>query len=124
MGEYIEVKINGETRDIKMTFGMLNNLCQIVGEVDNVPALHVDAYTRGRVMVELLSERDSRGKIRSEAELDSTDISIEDAEALLNWAGDHVLDFFLKALERTKAMQDKHMPRVKALMPSPAGSDS
>lgn len=124
MGEYIEVKVNGENRDIKMTFGMLNTLCQIVGDVDNIASLHVDAYVRSKILTELLSDRDSRGKVRATADLESTDVSMDDVEALLTWAGDHVLDFFLKALERTKALQDKHLPRIKALMPSQPGSGS
>lgn len=124
MADTFTIKINGKEQDVKMSFGLLNILCQKVGDLDGAATIAVDQALREGVLVELLSSRDSKGKIIEPFDLYSADMDSDDVVELLDWAGSHVLDFFLKGLERAKKLQEKHMPRLKALMPSPAGSAS
>lgn len=124
MADKFTIKIDGKERDIKMTFGLLNTLCRRVGDIDGASQITMDQELRDAVLVELLSDRDKAGKITEEINLAELDVSIDDMIELLDWAGNHVLDFFLKGLERAKALQDRNLDRVKALMPSPSGSGS
>lgn len=122
MADKFTIKIDGKERDVKMTFGLLNTLCRRVGDIDGASQITMDQELRDAVLVELLSDRDKAGKITEEINLAELDVSIDDMVELLDWAGNHVLDFFLKGLERAKALQDRNLGRIKALMPSPSGS--
>lgn len=119
-----DIRLNGTEKQVKMTFGLLNVLCRSVGDVDNAAAVNFDPTLRQVFLVELLSDRDAKGKIRSPIDPDTLDIDVDEASELIAWAGDHVLDFFLKGLEKTKQMQDRHLNRIKALTPSQTGSAS
>ena len=122
MANIFTIKIDGKERDIKMSFGLLNTICKLVGDLDGATQLMIDQTLQQAVLVELLSDRDAKGKITGEVSLDEIDVDPSDVLDLLAWAGNQTLDFFLKGLERAKGLQDQHMPRVKALMPSPSGS--
>ena len=122
MADKFTIKIDGKERDVKMTFGLLNALCRAVGDIDGATQMTMDQNLRDAVLVELLSERDKAGKITSNINLAEMDVSIDDVVDLLDWAGNHVLDFFLKGLERAKSLQDRNLLRIKALMPSQLGS--
>lgn len=124
MADKFTIKIDGKERDIKMTFGLLNALCRAVGDIDGAAQVTLDQSLREGILIELLSERDKAGKIQEPINLAELDVEINDMVSLLDWAGNHVMDFFLTGLERAKALQDRNMGRLKALMPSPAGSAS
>lgn len=118
MAEVFTVSVDGKEVDVKMTFGLLNNLCRAIGDIDGVAQINTNPDVRDGVLVQLLSPRDARGKITSMIDPLTLDIDIDDSIDLIDWAGDQVLDFFLKALERTKSLQDRNLDRIKALMPS------
>jgi hypothetical protein len=124
MADTFDIVVNGSEKQVKMTFGMLNILCRAVGDVDSAASVNFDPVLRQVFLVELLSARDVKGKITEPFDLDTADMDIGQAGELIAWAGDHVLDFFLKGLEKTKALQERHQGRIKALMPTPAGSAS
>ncbi len=124
MSDTFDLKVNGTEVQIKMSFGLLNVLCRAVGDVETAATINVDPVLRDVFISELLSKRDAKGKVVEKPDLEGLDVDVEKAIELVDWAGDHVLDFFLKGLEKTKAMQAKHMDRIKALMPTPTGSAS
>ena len=122
MADTFDIVVNGSEKQIKMTFGLLNILCRAVGDVDAAASVNFDPILRHTFLVEMLSDRDAKGKIKEAIELDTLELDIDAASDLIAWAGDHVLDFFLKGLEKTKSLQERHQGRIKALMPTPAGS--
>ena len=122
MAEKHTVSIGGEDKTIKMTFGLLNAVCRTVGDIDGAAQISMDPYLRDMVLVELLSPRDATGKITEPVDIFNLDIEPDDVVKLLDWASTQALDFLLKGLERAKALQERNMPRVKALMPTSTGS--
>ena len=122
MAEKYTVSIGGEDKTIKMTFGLLNAVCRTVGDIDGAAQISMDPYLRDMVLVELLSPRDATGKITEPVDIFNLDIEPDDVVKLLDWASTQALDFLLKGLERAKALQERNMPRVKALMPTSTGS--
>jgi hypothetical protein len=82
----------------------------------------MDQDLREAVIIELLSPRDKTGKITEAIDLNMLEVDTDALVELINWAQEHVLDFFLKGLERSKALQDQNMTRVRALMPSSNGT--
>ena len=124
MAEKYTISIGGEDKTIKMSFGLLNAVCRTVGDIDGAAQMMMDNYLRDAVLVELLSPRDATGKITAPVDVDSLDVDPDDVVKLLDWASAQALDFLLKGLERAKALQERNMPRVKALMPTSSGSEA
>jgi hypothetical protein len=114
----ISVTVNGEAKEVLMSYGLLNQLVRTVGDLEQLGSMSIDPDVRDAILKQVLSERTRGGKITKEADLDDIEISVEDVEALLAWVGEHVLNFFLKALETAKALTDKQTDRIAALMPS------
>lgn len=122
--DLFNITVNGDEHEIKMTFGLLNNLCRKVGDIEAAAVIALDTNLRDAILIELLSKRDSKGKITEAIDLDSLEADPDRIIDLIDWAGTHVLDFFLKGLERTKKLQEANTGRIKALIPSSVGSAS
>lgn len=122
--DIFQITYNDTEREIKMSFGLLNNLCRKVGDIEAASIIALDTNLRDAVLIELLSTRDAKGKIIEPIDLDTLDVEPDAIIDLIDWAGSHVLDFFLKGLERTKKLQESNTTRVKALIPTSPGSAS
>ena len=122
--DLFNITVNGDEHEIKMTFGLLNNLCRKVGDIEAAVVIALDTNLRDAILIELLSKRDSKGKILEPIDLDTLEADPDSIIDLIDWAGTHVLDFFLKGLERTKKLQEANTGRIKALIPSSTGSAS
>lgn len=118
------IRVNGEVREVFMSYALLNRLAYLVGNPDHVPLIECDPETRDVVLVELLSERSKTGKIKERIELDMIEVDLDEIQALLNWAAESVLNFTLGAIENSKALQLKHQARVLRLMSSPIGLET
>ena len=116
-----DIKVNGRDHSIKMSFGLLNTLCRQVGDIEAAAVMALDTNLRDAVLVELLSEHGANGKIIEPVDLEVIEVEPDAVIDLIDWAGTHVLDFFLKGLERTKKLQEANTGRIKALIPSSTG---
>lgn len=115
MDKFIDVTVNGEIRELKMTYGLVNELARVIGDIDAIPMIGIEADLRDEVMKVLLAKRDSRGNVKETPDLFNLDIEIDQVQELLSWVGEHVLDFFLISLERGKELGKKNEDRLKAL---------
>lgn len=123
MNAHFEVKIGSDTRDILMSFGLLSTLCNIVVDPARCPLITIDPILRSEVLSELLAVRKKSGKIITPVEdVDDIDMSVEDAEGLLNWAAEHVLSFFVRNLKRSNDLLNQHKGTLEALQSSVTGS--
>jgi hypothetical protein len=119
----ITVKVNGEDREIFMSFGLLNSVTKIVYDMQMVATMALVPELREDVLKQLLAKRTPSGKVTAAIDdIDEIDISIDDVVSLLDWTSEHLLDFFLKALDKAKSMADRNQARMTALMPSGSGS--
>lgn len=119
---HFKLKLNGEDREIKMTFGLVNEICRLAGDIDAVPEIAYNPDLREAVLISLLSERNERGEIVGEISVFNMDADPEDVVNLLDWASEHAVDFFLKALQRAKKLVEDRKETFQALMPSSTGS--
>lgn len=118
------IEIDNERRELKMSFGLLNELVALVGSAAYVGTIPVDAELGRAVLVSVLSKRDNAGKITEEVNLFETNITPEQTMALYQWVMGHVLDFFLAALETAAAVGSQFNQRLETLFPrSPNGSE-
>lgn len=95
----LTVTVDGEEREIKMTYGLQDKLISLVRDTNEIGNIFVDPETRNGILAEMLAERTPGGKIvgtRKDAE--EYEISLEDIDNLLSWATDVVTDFFIRAL--------------------------
>ena len=97
----LTIEVNEVQRSIRMNFNLLNRLTFIVGNVENIQEAMSAPAVRESLMCEALAVRDPDGKRKVPENLSDLDLSPEDAGRLLNFIGDHVLDFFLLTLEQT-----------------------
>jgi len=119
-----DINVNGKDLTIKMSFGLLNTLCRKVGDIEAAAVIALDTTLRDGILIELLSDRGPNGKITEPIDLDVIEVDPDAVIDLIDWAGTHVLDFFLKGLERTKKLQEANTGRIKALIPTSIGSAS
>ena len=94
----ITVEVAGESRTVFMSYGLLGELSKLVGGVEMIPSLSFDAALGGAALELMLASRDKRGKITNteDASVVPFDFPVEQAESLINWAGAHLLDFFVR----------------------------
>lgn len=101
-----KITIGGEERSIKMTYGLLNEMCNLAGEAEDALLFNMNKELRAEALRLLLSERDKEGVIKKDFNLFLLEADPDDILELLDWAGTHVLDFFLKAATKAKAVAD------------------
>lgn len=98
----IKITVGEEERKIKMTYGLLDQLCNIAGEAEDALMFTLDKDLRAKALRLLLSDRDSDGVIKKDVNMFTLDVDPDQIEELLDWAGAHVLDFFLRAATKAK----------------------
>lgn len=122
VNDNIQIIQDDKPRDIFMSFGLLSKLTKVVGSPDIVGAISVDPELRDSIIAELLAERKKSGKvINPVADLEDIDVSVEDIEALLKWASEHLMGFFVRSLQQVHHLTENHRTVLEALQPSSDG---
>lgn len=114
--------IDGSEKDIFMSFGLMNAITRVVGNVDNVASLVNDHDARDQILVELLSERTKGGKVVNKAVLDEIDLDYNEVLSLLTWAQEHMVDFFMKSLTGVKNLVEANKEKIQDLVSFLTGS--
>lgn len=118
------ITIDGTTRELKMSFGLLNELVGLVGNAAYVGAIPIDAELSRAVLRTVLAKRDAAGMIVEEPNLHEMDLAIPETMALFHWVMGHTLDFFLNALETAATVGSQFNQRLGTMFPpSPNGSE-
>lgn len=117
----ISVMIDKNEREIFMSFGLLDSLSRIIEDPTRIPSISIDPDLRNKVLIATLAERKPSGKILQNIDLEDTEISIDDVERLIDWAGDHVMSFFIRSLQKTVAVTKAREEEMKALASSFGG---
>ena len=120
--DQIQINANEKPRTIKMSFGLLNRLCIIAGDAEGCVTMMIEPSMQNRILLEVFAERNEEGQIVIAADLDSYDLSTNDVMILLDWVSEHVLDFFLRALEMAQNLQKRSHNRVENLKSFSTGS--
>lgn len=120
------IKVNGKTVKVKMTLGMLNEVCAIIGVVEMLPEALYNHEVRSDLTVALLSPRDEDGML-IEAEIlsmNKIDADPDEILDLLAWAVGHAADFFLKALRRNQEVLQQRQELMVPLTPISSGGNT
>ena len=122
MSDKLSIKVNGEDREIFMSYGLLNALTVIVGSAEVAPMIAINAELREDVLKAVLAERKATGKIIKEVpDIEDVDISIEDVEKLLDWVTENVMSFFVRSLGKMVQRVEQNKETLEGLKSSVAG---
>lgn len=125
----LSIQKDGKPHSVFMSFGLLNQLTRLLGDIDQLPMLAVDPVLQEKVLVEIFTERDARGNPTKVPNLYEINVSLGDIELILDFVGDHIANFFMaaaeKAQKRVQALHEKlqaSQAKVSALTPTSPGS--
>jgi hypothetical protein len=122
MSDKLTIMLNGKSEELFMSFGLLNEVSQVVGDVENLPMVVINPDMREKCLQVILSERDDDGKITKKFNFYKAKITIDEVNKIVEWVSENLFDFFLKALEGANNLREKGEPKLQSLMSSLAGS--
>lgn len=122
LSDHFTITVNGEEREIFMSYNLLRELVKICTSIEATIAIAVDEELHDAVVGALLAERSKSGRITQAVDLLDLELDAEEVMGLIAWAQDHALDFFAKALLRGQAVVQRHEASLEALTSSRGGS--
>jgi hypothetical protein len=97
-----------------------------MGSVDDLPQLAVNPELQETIMLEVFTRRAKTGEVEfAPASLDELEVSLDDMELVLEFVGDHIASFFMRAAENMQERMLKLQARTTAIsnsMPTKSGS--
>lgn len=115
----LTITINGAPVEIFLSFQRLNSLTRVLEGPENLGQLLIDPDMSENAMRVLLAPT---GTSPWEFEIASLEISNDDVEAMLTWATEHLLDFFLKRFSKLNDHKAKLEQFATALQSPQGGS--
>lgn len=112
-------------RELFMSAGLLRKLATVTSGHASMVDLYTDASMQSFLIVEVLKPRTPRGEAVTEYQLEDFDISIEEAEKVSNWIIEHIVSFFLNAVQKVRtAVEDKDSNLMKLAVSMNGSQDS
>lgn len=110
-----DVMVNGKSETFFMSFATLNELAKVAGVVENAPLIMLDHELRERAL-EVVLKRKFKGDLKDQTfDLDNFELSADDAERLLIWISEHVLDFFMRSIRKIGDMGAENLKALQQL---------
>lgn len=128
----ITLKIGGEDQEFLMSWGLLDELTQMVKDLDQLGEFFSNPEMRTKVLSAVLSLRTKTGKITERRDVLDVDLDdqLEAIDEILSWAAAHVTGFFIRSLsklsERVERIPQAQLAQLtdKALASIPSGSQT
>lgn len=118
MNKNFKIKINGKAMTVKMTLGLLHEVCSTIGHVELLAEAGYNPEIRHDLLVTLLSPRDEEGEITEAIKVKTLDGDAEEMLGLIDWAAGHAADFLLKTLHRSRKLLETNKDLLAASMPT------
>jgi hypothetical protein len=122
MSDTLTIQINGEERELFMSFGLLNELTAIIGDPSRVGAVSLDPELRAKFLSAIFAKRKKSGKIEEAIDYDDLEVSLDDVEKTMSWGQEHVLNFFVRSFRNIQTVTEKYKDEVTSLTSSLTGS--
>ena len=124
LSDRFPITINEEARELFMSFGLLDELTRVVGDPARIGTVTLDPEFRQEFLTKLFAKRKKSGKIEEQTDFDDLDVAVEELEAALVWAQEHVLSFFVRSFRNIQKVTDHYGTEITNLTSSLAGSKS
>jgi hypothetical protein len=122
VSDRLKVVVNGTEHELLMTFGLLNELANLLGANGQIVTAAVDPDSRMTVLCACLLKRGKAGFLEGEFNIEEIDINPDTVIEIIEWAQSHVIDFFLKATAVTGRLGEKYGEKMASLVQSSTGS--
>lgn len=119
MDEKISITVNGEQREVLMSYALLNRLAKVVSEYDDPSVIFVDPDVQAKIIVLVLNGKQADPE---NDDVSDFDLSMSDGQELVKWAGGHVVNFFTNGLTTASNLSQQLEEAMKDLTPSSTGS--
>lgn len=123
----IDIRVDGKTHTILMTYGLLTRLTRTVNGSEEVADAGFSADSRDAVITECFRKKGKNGFMEippgEQLDMDELDISVDDVDLLMAWATAHLSNFFikrLKAAEKGMEVMAKAMEGLNAGVSAPS----
>jgi len=110
--DLLTIDFEGKPRELFMSFGLLHELIPIVGDLTNVGMIAINTELRVNVLNAVLAARDDHGRIAEPLDVFNLKISAKDFQRLVHWVQEHLLDFFIGAIESATEAHKPHLDRL------------
>lgn len=118
--DYFTITVNGEEREVFMSYGLLRTLSKIIeNDPNKIHLLQMDDECHSVAVREMLAERKKSGKVKEPfTEEDFEDMIVDPSElvGLISWGVEHLIDFFTLKMEMMEKVARKNQARLEALM--------
>lgn len=121
MDEKLDIKVLtsdtvSEERTLFMSFGLLNELCSLIGSPERISFIDSDADMASQVVMTVLIPRHPSGKPTiSLSDYSPPGVSMATAETILDWVKEHVLNFFCRRIEANLKLLGANKDRLKEI---------
>ena len=119
------LQVGEEEQEIKMTYGMFNELMQVIPDPQNITELLIsDQGLRDYVFRRLLTGNKKVAKEEDLVDPFDLELQLDQVDDLIMWAGDHILYFFTTSMTKVVSLGTKYEPTIRQLVQSKNGSEN
>lgn len=118
----LKITVDEQEHELLMTIGLKNRLVELMEDPARVGIVAVDAELSRNVVITCLTKKGKSGAIDGPIDYDELSMSENDEEAVLQWAQEHVLDFFTRRFEKMGQLNENLAEMMKGMVPSDDGS--
>lgn len=99
VSDTIKVKLGEDTKEIKMSYGLIQTLCGSFINFDQVGNFNFDMQVQKDLISEVLDDRDENFNRVNPNKNYAYLLDNEEGEKLTRWISDHIANFFISRLE-------------------------
>lgn len=85
--------------EVFMAAGMIRAIVTYLGDEERFIEMYTDPKVQNDLMTFVLAPKNEKGIMDPQFALDSLELSISEADKLLDWIQEHVMNFFIKRAE-------------------------
>lgn len=106
--------LDGQSHTLKMTFNHLNRIASTLTGIEGAAIASSTADGRDLILATMFGKRDENGKFIP-ADVDALEISPDVAGEVFNWVTEHLTDFFVKRLAKSREMLASMVPEIQKM---------
>lgn len=123
LSDTIVVTTGGDTREIKMTWGMLTLLSSYFRDMGQIENLNLDSGLQNTLINELVAERDDDGVRINNRKNYAMEMTMEEGKKVSQWMGEHLSRFFISQLQEQLETTKKLQPVVDEIIKTNQGTE-
>lgn len=116
LSDVLNVTVGGDTRAIKMTWGMLTLLSSYFTDMGQIENLNLDSGLQNTLINELVAERDEDGVRINSHKNYALDMTMEEGKRVSRWMMEHLSNFFISQLQEQIEATKKLQPVVEEII--------